>query len=106
MKLTKWHVLRLILSSLATVCIWKITTIMQMMQTINILEMVSWADEHGINMYEVQTEMIVYSMIWHYAIATLLIVATWKWFGLPRKLYTGQLDGLISYILPRYHKEE
>lgn len=98
----KLHLIRLALSGLISVFIWKITTAMTLLEAMNTLEFVYFAEEQNIDIAHIQSEMFIIPNIWYYIIAIVLIIAVWKWFGLPKKLYTGQLDGLIRHIFPKY----
>ena len=102
----KFHLIRLALSGLISVVIWKIATAMILLETMNTLEFIHFAEEQNIDITNIEQEMLFIPNIWYYAIGILLIVAVWKWFGLPKKLYTGQLDGMIRYIFPRYYRKE
>lgn len=100
--IAKFYLIRLSLSGLITVFIWRITTAMILLETMKTLEFVYFAEEQNIDISSIQQEMLILPNIWYYIIATVLIVAVWKWFGLPKKLYTGQLDGLKRHIFPKY----
>lgn len=106
MKITKLHIIRLALSAFITVFIWKVATAMYMLKVMSILNIIAFAQEHDIDTTGIQTEMYLYSLLWYYMIAFILIIAVWRWFGLPRQLYTEQLKGLIGHIFPRYYKKE
>lgn len=100
--IAKFHIIRLALSGLISVFIWKITAAMILLETMNTLEFAYFAEEQNIDITNIYQEMLIVPNIWYYMIAIMLIVAVWKWFGLPKKLYTGQLDGLKRHIFPKY----
>jgi len=45
-------------------------------------------------------------LLFYYIVSIIVIVAVWKWFGFPRKVYTGQLNDMIGYMFPSRYVED
>lgn len=87
MKMTKWHILRILLCGFISVAFIWITTIVTMISIYTVYDWLLFSIKEGFDgMGSNVNIMIIASVIYHYLVAFFVIISMWKWFGLPERV--------------------